>query len=76
LSWPYHEEWRLDGGRDKLDTNNAVELYNLAADIGERNNLANTNKKKRDELLNDLLRWFAAVNAPLPTKHNPNYHSK
>jgi hypothetical protein len=72
----YHEEWQLDGGRAKLDTNNAVELYNIAADIGERNNLANTNKAKRDELLGDLLRWFAAVNAPLPTERNPTYTAK
>ena len=69
----YHEEWQLDGGRDKLDTNNAVEVYNIAADIGERNNLANSNKAKRDELLNDLLRWFKATNAPLPTEKNPQY---
>jgi arylsulfatase A-like enzyme len=69
----YHEEWQLDGGREKLATNNAVELYNLAADIGERNNLANANRAKRDELLNDLLRWFKATNAPLPTEKNPLY---
>ncbi len=69
----YHEEWQLDGGRAKLDVNNAVELYNIAADIGERSNLANTNKAKRDELLNDLLRWFKSVNAPLPTERNKEY---
>ena len=69
----YHEEWQLDGGRAKLDTNNAVELYNLAADIGERNNLANTNKARRDELLKDLLQWFKATNAPLPTEKNAQY---
>ncbi len=72
----YHEEWQLDGGREKLATNNAVELYNIAADIGERNNLANTNIAKRDELLKDLLQWFAAVNAPLPTERNPTYSIK
>jgi arylsulfatase A-like enzyme len=69
----YHEEWQLDSGREKLATNNAVELYNLAADIGECNNLANANKAKRDELLHDLLRWFKATNAPLPTEKNPQY---
>ncbi|MDA1233086.1 MAG: aryl-sulfate sulfohydrolase, partial [Planctomycetota bacterium] len=36
----YHEEWQLDGGREKLAINNAVELYNLKDDIGERTNLA------------------------------------
>lgn len=69
----YHEEWQLDGGRAKLATNNAVELYNLAADIGERNNLAHTNQAKRDELLDELLRWFQATNAPLPTEKNLLY---
>lgn len=63
----YHEEWLLDGGREKIATNNSVELYNIALDIGERNNLANVNKAKRDELLDDLLRWFKSVNAPFPT---------
>jgi hypothetical protein len=35
----YHEEWQLDGGREKIATNNAVELYNLATDPGETTNL-------------------------------------
>jgi arylsulfatase A-like enzyme len=69
----YHEEWQLDGGRTKLATNNAVELYHLASDLGERNNLAHTNKAKRDELLNELLHWFQTTNAPLPTEKNPRY---
>lgn len=72
----YHEEWQLDGGRAKLDTNNAVELYHIASDIGERTNLANINKAKRDELLNELLRWFVTVNAPLPTERNAGYAAK
>ena len=37
----FHEEWQLDGGRGKLAANNAVELYNMVEDIGERKNLAN-----------------------------------
>jgi arylsulfatase A-like enzyme len=69
----YHEEWQLDGGREKMATNNAVELYNIAADIGERKNLANENRAKRDELLGDLLKWFKSVNAPLPAEKNPAY---
>ena len=69
----YHEEWQLDGGRAKLATNHAVELYNLANDIGERTDLSNQNTPKRDELLNDLLKWFADVKAPLPTQANSNY---
>ena len=72
----YHEEWQLDGGREKIATNNAVELYNIAADIGERNNLAAANTAKRDELLDDLLAWLKATNAPLPTEKNPAYDGK
>lgn len=62
----YHEEWILDGGIERINTNNAVELFNLKVDEGERNNLASVNKRKRDELLNDVLAWFKATNAKLP----------
>lgn len=70
----YHEEWQLDGGRAGLATNNAVELYNVAADIGERNNLAPTDPAKRDELLGDLLNWMKSSHALLPTQRNPAYN--
>lgn len=69
----YHEEWQLDGGREKLATNNAVELYNIREDIGERRNLVLENPTRRDELLNDLLAWMHRVNAPMPTERNPDY---
>ena len=69
----YHEEWQLDGGRESLATNHAVELYNVAEDVGERENLALTEPTKRDELLDDLLTWFADAQAPLPTEQNPKY---
>ena len=69
----YHEEWQLDGGRDTLASHNAVELYNLTDDVGERNNLANANPVKRDELLADLFAWFKSADAMLPTKMNPHY---
>jgi len=67
----YHEEWQLDGGRERLDTNNAVELYDLVADPGERNDLASANSAKRDELLAALTDWISGVSAPLPTQRNP-----
>ncbi len=72
----YHEEWQLDGGRDALATNNAVELYNLRDDIGERVNLANTRTEMRDVLLDELLTWINRTDAPLPTKRNPAYAPK
>ncbi len=69
----YFEEWALDGGRSAIDTNNAVELYDLENDPAEANNIASTNKKKRGELLNDLIAWQRTVNAPIPTEPNPEY---
>lgn len=69
----FHEEWVLDGGREKLDTNNAVELYNLKDDIGESNNLVKTEFEKRDELLDQLLNWVDETNAPIPTEANIEY---
>lgn len=69
----YHEEWQLDGGREKLATNNAVELYNLREDIGERKNLALTSAAKRDELLDELLAWMRKVGAKMPAERNPAY---
>jgi len=67
----YHEEWQLDGGRERIAANNAVELYNIVDDPGERNNLAQANPAKRDEVLADLLAWISRVPAPLPTQPNP-----
>ncbi len=69
----YHEEWTLDGGRGKLSSNNAVELYNMKTDIGERDNVALTETAVRDRLLDELLAWISATAAPMPTKPNPEY---
>lgn len=69
----YHEEWQLDGGREKIATNHAVELYNIASDIGERRDLVGTEPRRREELLDNLLAWVKAINAPLPTERNPAY---
>lgn len=63
----YHEEWLLDGGKMNLAKNDAVEIYNLKDDEGERVNLANTNIPKRDELLGDILHWMNDTKAPFPT---------
>ncbi len=62
----YHEEWLLNGGITSINTNNAVEIFNLKEDEGERNNVALLNKEKRDELLKDLLAWMKATKAKLP----------
>lgn len=70
----YHEEWQLDGGRDKIEMNNAVELYNLVDDPREQKNLATTDPSKRDELVDVLLAWMDRVQAPLPTERNRAYN--
>lgn len=53
--------------------NDEVELYNLAKDIGERNNLALKEPEKKDEMLNYLKNWWNETNAPIPQKLNPEY---
>jgi hypothetical protein len=69
----FHEEWVLDGGRERILENNSVELYNLQTDLGERNNLCNTELKMRDELLNELLQWIEVTGAPIPAEPNPDF---
>lgn len=69
----YHEEWQLDGGREKLATNHAVELYNLADDPSERVDLAQQEPVRRDELLDDLFAWMNSTDAPVPTEPNPAF---
>jgi arylsulfatase A-like enzyme len=69
----YHEEWLLDGGRENLANNHAVEIYNLKEDEGERVNLAGVNTQKRDELLADLLTWMKETHAPWPTLITENH---
>lgn len=71
----FHEEWSLDGGMDNISMNNAIELYNLKEDIGEVNNLASNNTEKRDELLQDLIKWQSDIKAPIPSSANPEYQN-
>jgi arylsulfatase A len=49
-----------------------VELYNLAADIGETRDLAGSLPQKADALREQLQRWRKSVAAQMPTP-NPNY---
>jgi hypothetical protein len=64
------EEWSLDGGREKIDVNSAIELYNLKDDISEQHNLALKEARLRDRLLDELLRWHRSINAPIPKEVN------
>ena len=71
----FYEEWILDGGVSNIHNNNAVELYNLKDDLGEQNNLSAIEIDKRDELLEELLRWQKNIKAPIPMDPNPEYQS-
>ena len=51
----------------------AFELYDLAKDAGERNNLAESMPEKLGELKKMLNAWRTALNAPIPTQLNPKY---
>ncbi|HKK63929.1 MAG TPA: sulfatase-like hydrolase/transferase, partial [Bacteroidales bacterium] len=61
--WKLHYYFEDDG----------IELYNLANDIGERNNLANENPEKTEEMLTYLEQWWKETNAPIPQDLNPDY---
>ncbi len=50
-----------------------VELYNLAEDIGEKNDLAKKMPERAKELHDKLIAWRKSVNAPMP-KPNPDYN--
>ncbi len=67
----HFEEWSLDGGREKMETNGAVELFNLIADPGETKNLISENPAKRDELLDELEASWKEIGATVPKAPNP-----
>ncbi|MBG7630041.1 MAG: sulfatase [Bacteroidetes bacterium] len=52
---------------------NAMELYNLENDLGERDNLAASNPVKAQELYKLLNDWRLKLKAPVPTALNPEY---
>lgn len=51
----------------------ALELYNLAEDLSEKKNLAETQPEKREELHALLRQWRANTQAPEPTEANPAF---
>ncbi len=52
-----------------------LELYNLEADPGERNNLANVQHEKTAQLHAMMKDWRASVDAPVPSTPNPAFDS-
>ncbi|MCG8697233.1 MAG: hypothetical protein MI922_04205, partial [Bacteroidales bacterium] len=70
------EEWILDGGQARIDTNKAIELYHLENDMGETNNLVHSHPDIRDALIDDLILWQETVGAPVyEMTKNPQYVS-
>lgn len=51
----------------------ALELYNLANDIGEEQNLAKREAKRTAEMHSMMKAWRRATNAPVPKKKNPKF---
>ncbi|MGW9684891.1 sulfatase [Flagellimonas sp. 2504JD1-5] len=51
----------------------ALELYNLEDDLGEKHNMVDTFPEKAEELYQLLEQWRADTNAPIPTETNPEY---
>jgi hypothetical protein len=49
-----------------------VELYNIRADLGEKNDLAAKDPKRVEDLRNRLHAWRKEVGAQMPTP-NPKY---
>ena len=64
----HHEEWLLDGGREGLPDNGAVELYHLVSDPGESRDLAAEEPERLDALLDELLAWIAETGAPFASE--------
>lgn len=48
-----------------------IELYNLRADLGERNNLAAVEPDRAKALHARLVAWREAIKAPMPTPNSP-----
>ncbi|MEX2381719.1 MAG: sulfatase [Opitutales bacterium] len=64
--WKLHEYFE-DG---------ALELYDLHADIGERQNLSEILPEKTEELHGLMKDWREKTGAPVPTERNPRYDAE
>lgn len=71
----FHDRWSLDGGRDRLDANGAVELYDLSVHLDECCDQSKTRVEKREDLLDDLLQWIEQTGAPIADVPNPAYRA-
>jgi arylsulfatase A-like enzyme len=64
-----YKNWKLHHYFEDDD----LELYNLEYDLGERNNLATSHPKKKQELFKLLNDWRNDVDAKIPLELNPEY---
>ncbi len=77
--YPHYHHSRPAGAIRKGDwklieffDDHTTELYNLANDIGEKNNLVSKHPEKMKELLSQLTNWRQSISARMPTI-NPKY---
>lgn len=54
----------------------SLELFNLAEDLSEKNNLAKKNHEQAQAMLKKLQAWQQETKAPIPDKKNPKYQAK
>jgi len=64
-------DWKLI----KYFEDNSVKLFNIANDIGEKNDLAKESPEKVAELTKLVDAWLKVTNAPIPTEKNPVFRS-
>jgi arylsulfatase A-like enzyme len=67
-----HGNWKLHQYFESGD----LELYDLAEDIGETQDLSEARPEKRQELLALLERWRSEINAPVPNEKNPKFDAE
>ena len=65
-------DWKLHEFFESGD----LELYNLANDIGEKNNMAESMPEKASELHQMMRDWRHAIEAPVPMEPNPNFDAE
>ena len=63
-NWKLHEYFE-DG---------ALELYNLATDLGEKNNVIQSHPTVAAELYEELKAWRTSIDAKVPVQANPKYN--
>jgi len=54
----------------------SLELYDLSKDVGERNNLIDSEPEKAQELLHKLENWRIEMLAPVPVEKNPFFDAE